>query len=637
LTRNIYLEDIPLDEARARLQHALQAVGKWTPLSGEIVGLRESLGRVTADAVWAKMSSPHYHAAAMDGYAVNAKDTLGATETQPLILHLDDQAFAVDTGDPLPHGTNAVIMIEDVQQPDEHHIEIRASVAPRQHVRLLGEDMVETELVLPVNHLIRPVDLGALAGCGHHQVNVRRKSFVVLIPTGDELISASQTPEAGQIIEYNSLVLSAQIENVGGKTSVMPIVPDKLDLLRAALDEAIVQQPDLILILSGSSAGRDDYTASILRERGELLVHGVAVRPGHPVVIGMVDSIPVIGVPGYPVSAALTGELFIQPLIARWLGQPALHDTLPRLQATLTRKVVSPIGDDDYVRVTVAQVGERLLATPLSRGAGVITSLVRADGLAHIPRFSEGVDIGGAVEVMLYRSLNDIQRTLLAIGSHDPMLDLLGQFLAAEGHRLASNHVGSMGGLIALKRRDAHLAGIHLLDPETGEYNFAAVKKYLPNEPIRLITFAHREQGLIVAQGNPLNIQSFEDLPRTRYVNRQRGAGTRVLLDYELARRGISAERISGYEHEAVTHLEVAAAVVSGLADCGLGVRSAAIAMKLDFVSVAWERYDLAIPESYLEHAGAAALLKILGRDDFKQALGAQAGYDVRETGKMQN
>ncbi len=672
INRNIYLEDIPLDEARKRLENVLRAVSKWNALHGEMVGLREALGRVTAEPVWAKISSPHYHAAAMDGYAVNAKDTLGATETQPLTLHVDEQAFAVDTGDPLPHGTNAVIMIEDVQQPDEHHIEIRASAAPRQHVRLLGEDMVETELVLPVNHVIRPVDLGALAGCGHHQVSVRRKPFVVLIPTGDELVAVSDQqsavseiqeltaktpgapgkkekerdenaaeivsvlrPEVGQIIEYNSLVLAGQIEQAGGKAEVMPIVPDQPDLLRQALDEAMAQQPDLVLILSGSSAGRDDYTASILREKGELLVHGVAVRPGHPVVMGMVAETPVIGVPGYPVSAALTGEIFIQPLLAQWRGQRKLHDTLPRVQAAITRKVLSPIGDDDFLRVTLAQVGERLLATPLSRGAGVITSLVRADGLAHIPRFSEGVDIGGTVDVMLYRPIEELQRAVLVIGSHDPMLDLLGQFLAAEGYRLASNHVGSMGGLVALRRGEAHLAGIHLLDPETGEYNVSYLKKYLPETPVRLVTFAHREQGLIVAKGNPLNVQTFEDLPRARYVNRQRGAGTRVLLDYELEKRGIAVESISGYEHEAVTHMEVAAAVASGIADCGLGLRSGAVAMKLDFVSVAWERYDLAIPEMHLIHAGVAVLLRILGSDEFKRALGAQAGYDVRETGKV--
>jgi putative molybdopterin biosynthesis protein len=636
--RDFYLEDIPLDEARKRQEMALREVGKWEAMPAERVSLPEALGRVTAEPVWAKISSPHYHAAAMDGYAVQASDTLNATETRPIRLHLDEQVFGVDTGDPLPPGTNAVIMIEDVQQSQTGFIEIRASVAPWQHIRLMGEDIAATELVLPINHRIRPVDLGALAGCGHHAVPVRRRPHVVIIPTGDELIPYDQPVQPGQIIEYNSLVLSAQVTNMGGKWSIERIVPDNPQRLQSMLQEALQQHPDLILMLSGSSAGSQDYTASIIREMGELLVHGVAVRPGHPVIIGMVAQTPIIGIPGYPVSAALTGELFVQPLLAHWLGIQPMHDLLPRVQATMTRKLASPMGDDDFVRVTVAQVSERILATPLNRGAGVITSLVRADGLAHIPRFSEGVDIGGAVEVMLYQSIESIRQTVLMMGSHDPMIDLLGQFLATQfpGHRLASNHVGSMGGLVALRRGEAHVAGIHLLDPETGDFNIVYVRNHLPNMKVQMMTFAHREQGFIIAPGNPLHIQSFDDLPRVRYVNRQRGAGTRVLLDYELQRRGISPESIVGYEHEEYTHLAVASAVASGIADCGLGVRSSAIAMKLDFVPVSWERYDLVFPEAHLHHPGVVHLHEIVRSASFQQALAEQPGYDTRVTGHRQ-
>jgi putative molybdopterin biosynthesis protein len=371
---------------------------------------------------------------------------------------------------------------------------------------------------------------------------------------------------------------------------------------------------------------------------GQLLVHGVAVRPGHPVIMGMVERIPVIGIPGYPVSAALTGEIFVQPLLAQWLGRAAAEDTRPRITAMMTRKLVSPIGDDDFVRVTLAQVGDRLLATPLSRGAGVITSLVRADGLAHVPRFSEGVDMGQPIDVLLYRSVAAIRRTVLAMGSHDPMLDLLSQHLTLTfpGDHLASANVGSMGGLIALRRKEAHLAGIHLLDEQTGEYNVSYVRQHLPNEPLQLITFAHREQGLIVAKGNPRGIQSLDDLPGLRYVNRQRGAGTRILFDYELKQRGIEADQIAGYDHEEYTHLAVAAAVATGIADCGLGVRSAAQALDLDFISVGWERYDLAIPASYLDHPGVTHLIEVLRSPMFKEALHFQPGYDTRETGKVQ-
>jgi putative molybdopterin biosynthesis protein len=634
----VYLEDIPVDEARRLLETALREAGRWDALPGESVPLKTALGRITAEPVWAKLSAPHYHAAAMDGYAVRAEDTLNATETRPLMLNVSEQAHPVNTGDPLPADTNAVIMIEDVQQRNDDQIEIRAPIAPWHYVRMMGEDMVATELVLPVNHRIRPVDIGAIAGCGYAEVIVRRKPRVTIIPTGSELVAPGKVPRPGQIIEYNSLMLSAQVTESGGEVYVTNIIPDHLEELCAALENAVEQQPDLILVLSGSSAGSKDFAASIVKELGELLVHGVAVRPGHPVIIGMVDRIPVIGVPGYPVSAALTGELFVQPLLAHWLGVDANIDTREHVQAVMTRKLLSPIGDDDFVRVTVAKVGERLLATPLSRGAGVITSLVRADGLARIPRFSEGVDMGQSVDVILYRPAEAIERTILAVGSHDPMLDLLGQHLALAfpGDKLASANVGSLGGLVALHRKEAHLAGIHLLDTDTGEYNISFVQQRLKDVPVQLVTFAHREQGLIIAAGNPHDIQAFDDLTRVRYVNRQRGAGTRLLLDYELKQRGLSPQDVAGYDHEEYTHMAVAAAVATGVADCGLGVRSAAIALGLEFISVGWERYDLTIPIAYLDHPGVQHLLEVLNGSEFKQALSAQPGYDTTDTGKVQ-
>ncbi len=632
--RNIYLEDIPLDEARNRLGTTLRKLERWSPVPGERVPLTAALGRITADAVYARLSSPHYHAAAMDGYAVQAEDTFGATETRPVWLEIGQQAHPVNTGDSLPAATNAVIMVENVQADNAGHIAVRAAVTPWHHVRALGEDMIATELVLPANHRLRPVDLGALAGCGYAEVMVRRQPQVSIIPTGGELIPPGQPPEPGQIIEYNSLVLHAQVLEAGGQAQVKDVIPDDLERLREGLQQAISDKPDLILILSGSSAGSKDFTGAVIQDMGKLLVHGVAVRPGHPVIIGIVDDVPVIGVPGYPVSAALTGEIFIQPLIAHWLGQRLAQ--LETIKATLTRKLVSPTGDDEFVRVTVAQVGDRLLAAPLSRGAGVITSLVRADGLAHIPRFSEGTDSSQSIDVRLYRPLDEIAQSVLALGSHDPMLDLLAQTMAERGQRLVSANVGSLGGLVALRRQEAHLAGIHLLDPDTGEYNLRYISEYLPALPVRLVTFAHREQGLMIAAGNPLGIESLADLTRVRFVNRQRGAGTRLLLDYELNQRGISPDNVSGYDHEEYTHLAVAAAVASGVADCGLGVRSAALALDLSFIPVGWERYDLCIPAEYLEHAGVKVLLDCLQDDNFKVLLAHQPGYDTRETGVWQ-
>lgn len=651
--RKVYLEDIALDEAWKRFDQALGAAGLAGPLprAGERVPITEALGRVTAAPIWARLSSPHYHASAMDGYAVRAADTAGATEATPVRLTLVEgnltqppvsrPAQPVNTGHPLPPWANAVIMIENVQHLQDE-IEIMASVAPYQHVRPLGEDMVATELVLPANHQLRPVDLGAIAGCGHDEILVRRKPRVVIIPTGSELVSVQQAKDLrpGDIVEYNSIVMAAQVSEWGGQPTRWPVVPDDLDAIKAAVLAAAADF-DLILVNAGSSAGSEDYTAQVVRDTGQLLVHGVAVRPGHPVILGMIkgerDAAPVIGVPGYPVSAALTGEIFVEPLLARWLGRPPT--TRPRMRATMTRKVQSPLGDDEFMRVAVGRVGERTVAAPLSRGAGVITSLVRADGIVRIPRFSEGVHAGEEVIIDLYRDPADIERTIIAIGSHDLVLDLLGQFLAerAPGMRLTSANAGSLGGMVALRRGEAHLAGSHLLHPDSGEYNVAYVKQYLPNRPVVLVALTRREQGLIVASGNPKDIRSLADLKRTdvRFVNRQRGAGTRVLLDYRLEQMGIEPKTIQGYEREEVTHLAVAAAVASGVADCGLGIRAAARALELDFFPVEWERYDLVIPKEYYESALLEPLLALLKDDRFRAAVSELPGYDPSVMGQI--
>jgi putative molybdopterin biosynthesis protein len=635
MKRSVYLEDVPLDEAWGRLTAVLDAHHLWQPLPSETIPLAAARGRVTATAVWARLSAPHYHASAMDGYAVRATDTAGATETHPLRLTLVDSpeaaervrrpAQAVNTGHPLPAWANAVVMIEHTQAiADEAGpgIEIQAALPPWQHVRPMGEDMVATELVLPANHRLRPVDLGALAGSGHALVEVYQRARVAIIPTGSELVAVetavSQPLTPGQIVEFNSLVLAAQVEEWGGLPTRWPIVADDPDAIRAAV-QAAAQDHDLILLNAGSSAGSEDYAAHVVADLGQLLVHGVAVRPGHPVILGMVNrqssivngqqpmpddqsaiqnpqsAIPIIGVPGYPVSAALTGELFVRPLLARWQGQPTPE--APTISATMTRKLNSPTGDDDFVRVAVGKVGERVMATPLSRGAGVITSLVRADGLVRVPRFSEGVEAGANVTVHLYRSPADVERTLVAIGSHDLTLDLLAQFLAAQGLglRLTSANVGSLGGLVALRRGEAHFGGCHLLDPETGEYNESYVRRYLAGETAVLVTLVGREQGWIVPPGNPLGLRHWQDVmeKEARFVNRQRGAGTRVLFDYELGRLGLRPDQVKGYEREEYTHLAVAAAVASGTADVGLGIQAAARALELDFVPLAQERYDL--------------------------------------------
>ncbi len=635
--RDMYLEDIPLEDALARFWAALQRAGALQPLAGEDIAVSEGLGRVTAAAVFARNSVPHYHAAAMDGIAVRAEETLGASEGAPLQLHVGTQATWVDTGDPLPPETNAVIMAEQVQDLGDGRLEILASVAPWQHVRAMGEDVVATELVLPENHTLSAIDLGALVATGHTRVSVRRRPAVAILPTGSELVDGGTTPlRPGAIVDFNSVVLAGQVDEWGGTPTRVRITPDDRALIRDRVSAAL-QQHDVVLVIAGSSAGSEDFSAGIVRELGDLLVHGVAIRPGHPVILGVAANKALIGIPGYPVSAILASELFVKPLLYRLQG---LHPpSRPRVLATITRKLLSPMGEEEYVRVKLGQVGQRLIAAPLSRGAGVIMSMVRADGLARIPRFSEGVHASAEVEVELLRSMDEVAKTVVAIGSHDLALDLLSNGLArrAPGASLASANVGSLGGLLALGRGEAHLAGSHLLDEQTGEYNVSYIQRHLSGQPVVLVHLARRVQGLIVPRGNPRGHAGLADLSRADvlFVNRQRGSGTRVLLDYELRKLSLDPRQVRGYEREEYTHLAVAADVASGAADVALGILAAARALDLEFVPLFDEKYQLVIPGQHYEAPLLAPLLQILRSPEFKAEVDALGGYDVTDMGRV--
>jgi putative molybdopterin biosynthesis protein len=654
---SIYLRDIPFDQAYDLLMDRIAKNFWGKPVEAETIPLDErAMGRTLAEPAWAKISSPHYHAAAMDGFAVTAVSTFGTTSAHPISLEVNKNAIYVDTGDPIPEWANAVIPIEEVESLTidggiaadlrrPYQIRIRAAISPWTHIRPMGEDMVATQLVLPQGHLLRPYDLGALAASGNSEVRVVCKPRVGIIPTGDELIEVGKPAGHGEIIEFNSIVLAAQIFQWGGDARRYPITADNLEAIKKTVRQA-VDENDLVLLNAGSSAGSEDYSSEVVESLGALLVHGIAVRPGHPVILGMINrgetvndstptEIPIVGIPGYPVSAALTGELIVKPLIYRWLGRQA--ETPDEMDAILTRKITSPAGDDDYVRVVAGRVGERILTAPLPRGAGVISSLAKADGLLKIPSGTQGIEAGEKVRIRLYIPRGDLEKTIFAIGSHDMTLDQLAQSLQGYDRRLVSANAGSVGGLIAIQRGETHLAGSHLLDPDTGNFNIRYLKDYLPNTRVRLVTWAGRSQGLFIKKGNPKKIFGIRDLSRgdITFVNRQRGSGTRVLLDYHLLKEGTTPESVPGYDQEEFTHLGVAAAVLSSRADCGLGVAAAATALDLDFIPLFEERYDLVIPLEFAEGELLAPIFKLMKDPDFRACIGKIKGYDVTHMGQI--
>jgi len=633
MTDSPFIRDVPAARAM-QAWRAAQAAGRCPArLPAVRMSLADAAGLVTAEPVWATRCSPPFDAAGMDGIAVRAADTLGAGETTPVYLDPDDYTV-VDTGDPLPAGRDAVVMREHVHYTGAS-AELRAAVPPYQHVRSIGEDVSTAELLLPAGHRLRAVDIAAAAAAGSTGLLVRRRPRVGVLPTGDEVRPIGTEPGPGEILDTNSLMLAIQAREAGCEAHCLPIEPDDPAGLAKAV-RAAVADCDLLIIVAGSSAGRDDYTARIVAELGTLAVHGVAVRPGHPVVLGVIDGTPVLGAPGYPVSAALTFDIFAAPVLAELQG--AAPQRRQRTRARLARKLASPLGMDDWVRVRLGVVGGTTVATPLARGAGLLSTLVRADGLLIVPAGLEGHHPGDEVDVELLRSLDEVAHTIVAIGSHDLILDLAASHLRAADPlvTLASSNVGSLGGLVALRDGLCHLAGSHLLDPASGEYTLPYLDRILGGRPVAVIRLAHRDQGLIVQPGNPLGLAEIKDLARAgvRYVNRQRGAGTRVLLDHQLRLLGISPEAVDGYQREQHTHLAVAAAVAAGRADAGLGIMAAARAFGLAFVPVTREPYDLVVPVAALDGPLLAPLWALLDSDPFRAEVAALGGYATEEMGR---
>ena len=631
--RRVYQTCASLEEAQAAW---LDYIGSLDPVDREAVPVTESLGRITAEAVQARISSPFYHASAMDGYAVRFPETFGASETNPLRLKLGEQAVPVNTGDPVPDGFNAVIMVEDVSTVDDV-VEIIAPASPYENVRTVGEDIVQTELILPENHRIRPVDIGAMLSGGNTGIRVRRKPLVTIIPTGNEVVEPGAPLERGNIIDSNSYMIGSLVREWGGEFRREEIVADRLDLLEKRI-KAAMEVSDLVVVLAGASAGTRDFTPNAIAGLGRVLVHGISIKPGKPVLLGEIEGKPVIGLPGYPVAAYMTFEMFGKPLLFHLMGIELEPPDV--LKARLSRPASSSLGQEEFLRVKVGKAGGSFVATPVGRGAAALMTLQRADGIIRIPALSEGAAPESEVDVSLMRSRHEIENTLVCIGGHDNTLDLLANFLRKNhpSFSMSSAHVGSMGGLMAVKKSEAHIAGTHLLDEKTGDYNIPFVLRLLKDVPLKVVTLVHRQQGLIVRKGNPSNIEWIGDLARNDlvFINRQQGSGTRLLTDKTLREKGVGPDQVKGYDKEEYTHMGIASAVASGAADAGMGIVTAALALDLDFIPVATEQYDLVVRKENLDCPMVRALLEVIASDSrFKEAVISLGGYDVCDMGKV--
>lgn len=622
--RNIYIDNIDVDVAKKEYFDKLNIKAQW-----EEIDVVNSLGRVTFEAVYARLSSPNYNAAAMDGILVESAKTIGATEINPKTLEEGKDFLYINTGNPVVDPYDAVIMIEDVIQLGDGKVQILKAAHPWQHIRPIGEDIVATEMILPSKHKIRPIDIGALISGGIEKVRVYKKPKVGILPTGSEIIEEIKELETGKIIDSNSRVFEALTVEAGGLPKRYSPIEDDYEKIKEAVLKG-VEENDILLIGAGSSAGSKDYTANVIEELGEVIIHGVALKPGKPTILGIINGKPVMGIPGYPVSAYLVFETFVTPIILKYIGLKEEKETF--VDAIISKKITSTLKSRELIRVNLGYVKDKLIATPLSSGAGVTMSLVKADGIAIIPQSLEGVDAGGSVKVKLLKPLNRIKETLVSIGSHDMIMDILGDMV-----KLSSGHVGSMGGILAMKRGECHIAPIHLLDLETGEYNISYVERYFPGQKMALIKGVKRHQGFIVEKGNPKGIKDFSDLVREDvvYVNRQRGAGTRILLDYHLNKENIDPANIRGYDREMTTHMAVATAVKTGSASVGLGIYSAAKALDLDFIDIAYEDYDFLLPYELLEDERVKEFIRTLKSQEFKERVEALGGYGFENIGEI--
>lgn len=393
----------------------------------------------------------------------------------------------------------------------------------------------------------------------------------------------------------------------------------------------------MVLLNAGSSAGREDYSEKVIQELGEVLYHGIAMKPGKPAILGCLGCKPILGVPGYPVSGIIVIEELLKPLIDQWLkvqAEPYLY-----AKAILTRPVISGLKYEEFVRLRMGYVDNKLMASPLSRGSGVVSSFMKADGILEVAQGTEGFEAGSEVKVRLLSRKEKLKNTLVVIGSHDPLLDELADMLHRDNVStyMSSSHVGSMGGIMAVRRGEAHVAGCHLLDTATGTYNLSFMKKYFPKGDVKLVRCVGRQQGLMIRKGNPLGLENFADIAGKgiRYVNRQKGSGTRILTDFLCKINGVDTNAVYGYEREEMTHTSVAAQIAADSADAGMGIYSAAKLYDLDFLPVCIEEYDLIIPERAWDMPIVQQMIAVLKSEAFREKLLSMGGYTVEAPGEI--
>ncbi len=629
--RNTYLNCITLEDA---LSMSLTESKKLNIGNEEVLHTIDNniIDKVLSKSIYSKNSQPFYNQSAMDGIAVIVENIDDVYEDNPQVLEINKDYVYVDTGDHIYNPYNAVIMIEDIVELDDNRVKINSKPTMWQHVRNVGEDFAFKELLFTKGHIIRDIDIPLLIGAGYSDVHVYKPLSSNIIPTGDEIVSNHSDLMVNKILDTNSHMFSAMLKEYSD-TTIHGVVKDDLETLKTTV-LASTKEHDITVIGAGSSAGRDDYSYTAIKELGRVLFHGVAIKPGKPVCIGIVNKKLVICIPGYPVSAYFVIKKLLIPLIKSITHRPS--DLTNTIKATLTSTIYSSLQYEEFVRVKLGKINNKIVATPLKRGAGILSSISQADGILTIPKSLEGYNSSSIVDVELLNNSN-LNNSLVAIGSHDVTVDIIKEQLQLNNITLSSTHLGSMGGIFSLLKEECHIAPIHLLDEQTGEYNVSFINKYFKDKEMVLIKGIKRKQGLIHKKDTKFSINTIKDIASNDllFINRQRGSGTRILLDYLLSTESIDKEAIKGYNIEMNTHSMLANSIANGYGDVALSIQSVANAYDLEFKFIANEDYDFLIYKDSLQLDIIKSFIKVLKSETFKNKVLEYGGYEVDNIGEL--
>ncbi|BCU80500.1 molybdopterin biosynthesis protein [Polycladomyces abyssicola] len=608
----------PLDEARERFLREV----RFSP-SVESVPVLKAHDRITAKPVVARRSVPEYPLAAMDGVAVRAEMTVQAAPDNPVQLSLGREAIWIDTGDPLPDFADAIIPVEQIGVVDEQKVQIFNPVPSWKHIRMVGEDVCAGETILPANHRIRPIDLGVMLASGVEEVSVWKPPRVAVIPTGSELVLPGQAPERGQIVESNGTMISGYLREWGAVPDYCGIVPDEPDHLLQSVQSA-VKKCDMVVLNAGSSAGSEDFTVSVIRKLGRVVQHGVATRPGKPVILGIVEGKPVVGLPGYPISAYLGLQWFVRPLIEKWFG--VKMGEANEIRVRLGTDVVVKTGAEDFVRVAVGEVRGEMVAYPLAKGAGVASSLSRADGWLRVPTDHNGWKAGESVTVELIRPRGSWKSRLLVAGEPDAGLDVLADQLSSRGFTLFPLPMGQEEGWHTLWEGRCHLV--------LSAGDISETKKVEMKDPswVRIHGWRRVRGWMMRSVSGPGSISKWLRQGAQLMIHPS-GTRSRQWLEAQWADWGINPEDMQ--YRVAANDRQIGAAIAAGAADIGIGCPAVAREFGLLFVPAWEEDVQFVAPKDWLRSSMGRLLMEELQSPSFRTRLEMMGGYRCGKSGEM--